>query len=70
MTDITCSIVVMKDRRFYSGVAIFANGAQMYRFSPHMYDAKRFKKLEKAHKCARQIGGYVRIVDRLNGEII
>ena len=70
MTDITCRIIVMKDRQYYQGVAMFADGQKLYRFSPHAYDAKKFKTTEKAHKVAREIGGYVRMFDALSGDMI
>ena len=60
----------MKDNQYYSGVAVFANGNRLYRFSPHAYDAKKFKTLERAHKVADRIKGYVRLFDALNGEMI
>ena len=69
MTDITCRIIVMKGSQFYSGVMNYG-GTRIYRFSPHMFDAKRFHTLEKAHHTAKIIGGCVRLMDALNGELI
>ena len=70
MTDITCRTVVMKDSQYFVGVAMFEGGTMIYRFSPHVYDAKRFKSLEAAHRVAKRIGGCVKLFDALNGEMI
>lgn len=69
MTDITCRIIVMKGNEFYSGSCKYGD-KMIYRFSPHMYDARRFRTLEKAHNKAKAIGGRVRLMDHLNGELI
>ena len=70
MTDITCRIIVAKGAEYYTGTAVFPDGTEKYRFSPHVYDAKRYKNLERAHRTAKRIGGCVRLFDALNGELI
>ena len=70
MTDITCRIIVAKGKEYYCGTAMFENGKEIYRFSPYMYDAKKFKTLERAHRTAVRIGGHVRLFDALTGELI
>ena len=70
MTDITCRIIVMKDNRYFRGAAVYANGNVMYRFSPHVYDARKFKTLESAQRIAGKVNGCVRLFAALNGEII
>ena len=70
MTDITCRAIVMKGNEFYRGQYVFPNGKTIFYFSPNRHDAKAFKTLEKAHEKAKQIGGYVRMLDALNSELI
>ena len=70
MTDITCRIIVMKGKLFYTGTTVFPNGTETYKFSQHMYDAKKYRSLERAHRTAKRIGGCVRLMDALNGELI
>lgn len=70
MTDITCRIIVAKDKEFYMGQAQFPDGRVLYRFSPHMYDAQKFKNSKKAHEVAKSIKGKVCMMDALRGELI
>ena len=70
ITDITCRAIVMKGNEFYRGQYEFPNGKTIFYFSQHRHDAKGFKSIEKAHEKAKQIGGYVRLFDALNSELI
>lgn len=69
-TDVTCRIIVMKGTEVFRGTTVWSDGQVQYRFSPYLFDAKGFRTLQKAHRMAKRIGGYVRLFDALRGELI
>lgn len=55
---------------WFMAVVRFAGGERyMCRLSACVYDAKRFKMLDKARKAAHRIHGKVMLFDHLNGTV-
>ena len=71
MTDITCRMIVQKGNEFYVGDKTYEYGEKRFPvFSPYVFQAKQFRNDKQAHEKAKDVGGKVRMFDKLNGDLI
>lgn len=61
--------IIRKGTVYFSGEVNYCGHPPFFRFSPHAYDAKRFKTLKRARNKASMIGGTVVWFDPIHGSV-
>lgn len=61
--------IIRKGTVYFSREVSYCGQPPFFRFSPHAYDAKRFKTLKRARNKASMIGGTVVWFDPIHGSV-